>query len=367
MHLCIRGWEINYISSNFNHAEKRSFSDKEYSNTAEKLPYHISLIKNGKYYRNLSLKRILWNQQFSIRAYKFLRNTLGERDVLIIPSRPPELIFAAAQLKKTSGCRILLDIRDIWPDALSEPSRILRSGFQVYCSLFQTQSVPEFDAYIHVASSFLPWLQRYAPGAKSTFIPLGFDENRWGDIAPRHPTPENRCLKLVHCGTLSYQLDVMPILESVARLSGRVSLTLIGDNGSGSRFGDVMAFIREHHLEANVKVLGLLPPQELVNELPRHDIAIVPMVSGALPNKVFDAIAAGLPMLSLGEGDSSTLVEKNGLGWISSFDSKAVYDVLNQITATQIQERRGNVLKHRPLYMQSVLFDQYEQVIASLL
>lgn len=362
-HLAGRGWRVEYISSTLNHAEKRLFSDEECREAAGRVPYSLSLVHAGIYHRNISLQRVLWHRRFVRGCYRRLKRELREGDVLIVRSPPPELIAAAAALKRERGCRIVMDIEDAWPDAMSESSGLLKRAFAGYCDRYLRWSVARFDAYIHVAPSFLPWLHRYAPGAESTFIPLGFDEKRWGAEPPVRTRPENGCLKLVHCGTLTYQFDVMPVLKAVDRLRGRFCLTLIGDNGNGDRYGDVMAYVRDNSLGSDVTVMGLLPPHELVEELPRHDIAIVPMVSGALPNKVFDAIAAGLPLLSLGGGDSSALVEEYGLGWTAPFDPEAVHGVLEGIDPAEIGRKTANVLRHRQDYMHRQLFDRYERVI----
>jgi glycosyltransferase involved in cell wall biosynthesis len=363
-HLASRGWHVEYISSTLSHAEKRLFSDEECRGAAGRVSYSLSFVNAGIYQRNISLQRVLWHRRFVRRCYRRLKRELREGDVLIVRSPPPELVAAAAALKRERGCRILMDIEDAWPDAMSESSGLLKRAFASYCDRYLRRSVAQFDAYIHVAPSFLPWLHRYAPRKESTFIPLGFDEKRWGQEPPVRPRPETGCFKLVHCGTLTYQFDVMPVLKAVARLRGRFRLTLIGDNGNGDRYGDVMAFVRENSLEANVTVMGLLPPRELVKELPRHDIAIVPMVSGALPNKVFDAIAAGLPLLSLGSGDSSALVEQCGLGWTAPFDPEAVRGVLEGIAPDEIEGKTQNVLRQRANFMHGELFDTYERVIA---
>jgi hypothetical protein len=109
--------------------------------------------------------------------------------------------------------------------------------------------------------------------------------------------------------------------------------------------------------------LGLLSPNALVKELEKYDVAIIPMVSGALPNKVFDSIAAGLPMISLGAGDSSDFVMKYDIGWRTSFDHNLVNDILEELTVQNIMEKRRNVHKCRADFYQSNLFSKYESVL----
>lgn len=162
-YLSNKGWEVNYISTDFNHSEKRLFSKKEYSEAIQKISYKLTLLNVGLYDTNVSPRRVLWNQRFAYKCYLLLSQLLHGGDILIVPSRPPELIYVATLLKRQKKCRIILDIRDIWPDALTESSGLSKFVFSTYCNLFLNKSVNRYDSFIHVAPSFLNWLQRYAP------------------------------------------------------------------------------------------------------------------------------------------------------------------------------------------------------------
>lgn len=361
--LCRRGWQVTYLSSNFYHAEKRLFSDEEYMQATKNLPYKLHLLRVGMYRKNLSFRRVLWNELFAYRCYRKLEKILTEKDVLIIPSRPPELIYAAARLKRRCNCRIVLDIRDIWPDMLSDTSRTIIAGFRHYCEFFLRRSMPFIDDFIHVAPSFLPWLKRYVADAESTFIPLGFDEKRWGIDPPEYQSSRGIVVKMVHCGTLSNQLDVLPVLQAMAKKTRNLHLTLIGDNGSGDRYSEVMNFINNHKLSSQVTVMGLLPPEKLVLELRRHDLTIIPMISGALPNKFFDSIASGLPIISLGDGDSSWFVKRDDLGWTAPFDPDSIDRLFDELTQENLRLKALNTLKVRSEYMHSNLYLKYEEVL----
>ncbi len=365
-YLVKHGWDVEYLSTNFSHAEKRNFSESEYVHVQKRVPYELTLIDVGSYKKNLSFKRVFWHQKFAYKCYKKLKQIVNEKDVIIIPSRPPELIWMIARLKHECGCKTVLDIRDIWPDALTTTSGITRYLFDKYCTLFLKNSVCHFDDYVHVAPSYLAWLSRFSVDAISTFIPLGFDEHRW----------EGRCVnvnssrigtgdtvKLVYCGTLTDQFNIKPILQALSSCSSNFYFTIIGDNGSGERYNETIEFIDKHNLSQQVEVVGLLSPEKLVGELRHHHVSIIPMVSGALPNKVFDSIAAGLPMISLGSGDSTDFVKKYDIGWYASFNSCEVINILKELTSSSIHEKSNNVAKCRKLFFQSTLFQKYETIL----
>ena len=363
LYLSSKGWNVEYISTTFNHAEKSLFTNEELEMVKNQLPYSISFINVGGYNYNISFKRIRWNQKLAISTYKKLKSRIKKNDIILLPSRPPELIYAAINIKKKVDCQIVLDIRDIWPDALSASSGILRKSFEIYCNYFLNRSLNYIDEFIHVAPSFTKWLQRYVPEAKSSFIPLGYDDKRWDILKKSNKEYNPSKIKLVYSGLLSYQFDIKPVLEAIKPLAEQYEFTIIGDNGTGDRYNDIYNFIKDNRLDQSVKIVGVLPPEEFVNEYIRHDIAIVPMVSGALPNKFFDSIAAGLPILSLGKGDSSDLVEKNNIGWIADFNKSSVFEVLRKITINDIKQKSEYIERIKPEFSQTRLFEKFENIL----
>ena len=54
--------------------------------------------------------------------------------------------------------------------------------------------------------------------------------------------------------------------------------------------------------------------------LTKHDISIIPLTTpifGAVPSKIYESMAAGLPILFNGGGEGAKIVKENSLGWIS--------------------------------------------------
>ena len=124
---------MEYISSTLSHAEKRLFSDAECREAARRVPYSLSFLDAGIYQRNISLQRVLWHRRFVRLCYRRLKRELRKSDVLIVRSPPTELVAAAAALKRKFGCRIVMDIEDVWPDAMSESSGLAKRTFAAYC------------------------------------------------------------------------------------------------------------------------------------------------------------------------------------------------------------------------------------------
>ncbi len=357
-----QGYDLEYVASNFYHAEKRWFSKEEIKAAKQHVPYKLIVMKCLGYQNNISLRRILSNMLLSLVLFVYLLPRLNKKTILILPSRPVEMIFAAALLRLFRGNSVALDIQDIWPDMLVVKSRMKRLAFRLYCNLYLYISLRFIDKFFHVAPSFENWLHRYAPKAKSTFIPLGFDKDRWSEQQDGSAKGGDGS-RLVSVSQLTFQFDVLPVLKAIVSSKSH-RLTVIGENGKGERYPEVLKFINENKMK-NVEIIGHVDRKELASYLGNSDIGVVPMVSTSLPNKVFDYLASYLPILVLGENDIARFVREHDIGWCAAFEEKEIRDLLKSISKEQIVQKRENIREIRHIYDRDNLHKQLLDLIES--
>jgi hypothetical protein len=356
------GYGVAYVSSNFSHAEKRYFTNAEIQESATRVPYDLIIFRTLGYGKNISVRRVLHNFLFSLRTFIWLLPRVSRRNAVILPSRPVELIFFMGLLRKLRGCSVVLDIQDVWPDALDIKSERKRWAFEKYCNAFLRPSLKWIDRFVHVAPSFLNWLHRYHPDANSTFVPLGFDAPRWAGVTPLKSKKLSEPVNLVCVGMLQYQVDVMPILEALSERSD-YQLTIIGEDGAGERYPEVMAFVNENKL-GNVTVEGRVPPAEMPACLENADIGVVPMITSSIPNKVFDYLGAYLPILVLGHNDSGRLVESAGIGWQVDYTAEGVSRFLDSLTPEDYRRKQAKLGECRDQYDRESLFSAFSDMIS---
>ncbi len=356
------GYDLEYVTSDFYHAEKRWFSKTEIEEGRQKATYKLTVKHCIGYMSNVSVRRVISNSFLSLSFFLYLLPRLNRQTVLILPSRPVEMMLAAAVLRIVRGTSVLLDIRDVWPDGLVLRDRTRRFAFNTYCHVYLYPSLRFLDKFVHVAPSFVDWLHRYAPRKDSVFVPLGYDRDRWESIAQRRTGPKEP-IDLVCVAMLQHLIDVMPVLQAING-DERFRLTLIGDDGQGERYAEVVDYIEKNHME-NVTIVGRLSPDEVVRYLNRMDIGVVPMISSSIPNKVFDYIAARLPLLVLGENDCADLVEEMGIGWSCSYDESGVRAQLADVDTSAIRAAREHVAAVRDRFGRDHLFRSVVDVIES--
>ena len=232
--------------------------------------------------------------------------------------------------------------------------------FTHYCNFFLKRSIFKFDVFFHISPSFTKWLNRYSNFTKSTFIPPGFNSIRFPDFEPK--PKNNDIIKLVFIGALQYQLDLLPLIKALHK-NINYELTIIGENGTGHRYKECHSYIIKNNID-NVKIIGVIDSSLVSRELRKYDIGVIPMISNSITNKFFDYVASYLPIIVLGDNDSSELVLKNDIGWSVDFCPKNISKLLLSINLNAINKRISNIRKIRKKYDRNILYNKIPNLIA---
>lgn len=369
--LSTKGIDIEYLSSSFYHAEKRHFSKEQVVEANQQINYKLHIIRSFAYYRNIGLMRILSNLQFSLKVYRYLKRQSLNNAIIIVPSRPVEIIRFLSKLKKNSpNLKVILDIRDVWPDAFNIKNTFLKKAFGSYCNFFLKNKVNTFDDYVHTCPNFTSWLNKYAPQVNSTFIPLGYDPNRFNLKTIDSITKireSNHNINFVYIGLLQYQIEILPFIKSIQD-DDRFSLTLFGDEGTGEKYTSVKSYVESHEIN-NVFFKGRIDQDKVGKTLSKYDIGLMPMKAKfAFPNKVFDYIAMKLPVFSMGHHDTSTFVIENNIGWVTTFEVEDIKNVLNGIVNSnnkQIEMYTDKLSRIKDNFSRENLYNKFLKIIES--
>jgi len=354
------GENVVYYTTNFYHAEKRFFTKEEINEAVSGLDYKLKFLSVLGYYSNVSPRRVISNFLFSIQLFFILLFKVSKHDKILLPSRPVELIFFMAILKRVKSVKIYLDIQDVWPDALQIESKRKKRVFEIYCNTYLKPSLKHYTGTLYVAPSFKLWLKRYAKKTPSSFVPLGWENKRWSNITLKEYV-EGSVIKMVCVAQLQHQIDVMPILE-VLKNNNKLHLTILGEDGTGERYNEVINYINNNAI-TNIEIIGKIGRKEMVDYLENKDIGVSPMITSSLPNKIFDYMAAMLPIIVLGDNDSSNFVVENNIGWQCNFNSKDLNILLKSIKTTDIQSKKKQVISIRDEFSRDILHKKIKFII----
>ncbi|MEK9704224.1 MAG: glycosyltransferase family 4 protein [Deltaproteobacteria bacterium] len=124
---------------------------------------------------------------------------------------------------------------------------------------------------------------------------------------------------LLYMGSFFYFSGLKEVITSVAELEAKPLLVLIG---GGEQDQELRDLVKELNLEDHVMFLGYVPYDELPEYLQIGDVAINPMKpslvsNAALPNKVIQYMAAGMPVVCTKlDGVKSLFSNEQGLKFV---------------------------------------------------
>ena len=260
----------------------------------------------------------------------------------------------AMLLHLLDGTRIVYDSHELWLRRNVRQDRWLAPAVE---ALTERVGVAMSDGIITVSPSIVRWLQdtyrlRVAPTLVRN-IPLR--EGPAPDPADgrlRELTglgPDDRIVSYV--GGITNGRGLEETVEALTLLPDNVHLVLLGF-GSPEYVDGLVALAAERGVGARMHLAGQVPGPQVPQTLADADVAVVfvrPIVLSylySLPNKLFESIHAGLPIVAADLPDTAAVVREHGVGEV--FDARtpaelasAISDVLADPAAFRAASRRA--------------------------
>jgi glycosyltransferase involved in cell wall biosynthesis len=237
-------------------------------------------------------------------------------DLIIASSGPITTGIPALVGHSLRRLPLVFEVRDIWPEGAIELG-VLRNPILIRLARwFEGVCYRSSRLIVALSEGMADWVRRRTPSADVLVIPNAADRDRFGR-GPGTPEPEHGLV--VYTGTMGLMDDCGQILEAARILQRRrrsdIRLVLLGD-------GRERAALQERairHELTNLEFRGLVPKPEVVRWLHRATCAVitfrdVPVLATVSPNKLFDALAAGVPVIQTTTGWIRHLLETERAG-----------------------------------------------------
>lgn len=231
-------------------------------------------------------------------------------DVVIVSSPPLISAWAAGLLARISGKKIVVNISDIWPLTVAEMGA-MKDGF-----LFRMLQKMERGlyrmarAYTGQSGEILTHIHTVTAHTKPEFL--------YRNLQPA--APETDCdlatRRIIYAGNLGHAQGMLDLCRQVDFRLANAELHIYGDGAEREALSAYLA----SNPGANIFLHKTVPQPVLNQKLAAFNAVLIPLktgIHGAVPSKLFMAVAHNLPVLFCGGGEGETFVSEHKIGWVS--------------------------------------------------
>ncbi|AZQ61777.1 glycosyltransferase WbuB [Flammeovirga pectinis] len=235
-------------------------------------------------------------------------------DTVIVQTPPISLPLLGVIAKKRFGIKLILNVSDLWPEAMVNLKSIKRDSF-AYRILHKLEKYYYKNADMILTQSEESKEYINSIGFNTSMVyRIGADLKRFtpSEIKSNSSTSFN----LVYMGVLGVAHGILDLIKEVDFESIN---TILHIYGNGVEYTQIDRYIKAKKL-SNVVLHSTVPYTEVHNILGKHDAAIISQknyVKGTLPAKLYESMSMGIPILFHGDGEGADIVKKHTCGLTS--------------------------------------------------
>jgi glycosyltransferase involved in cell wall biosynthesis len=276
-------------------------------------------------------------------------------DVAIASSGPITIGLPGLVARKIRKKPMIFEVRDLWPEGAIQLGLLKSVTSQKLAYWFEEQCYKAASAIVALSEGMACSIKERYRLDNIYVIPNASDNHLFQNIHYINEIPSWAKDKtiFVYAGSLGLMDNCLQIVNAAAvlkkELRNNVVIVFIGE---GAEKRDLEEYVIKEKLE-HVKFLGLKPKEEVVSWLKNANAAFlvfknVPVLNTSSPNKMFDAFAAGLPIIQTTQGWIKTLINNYNCGITVDPDSpQQMADAIELMTSNKSlrDEKAGNAKK----------------------
>ena len=217
--------------------------------------------------------------------------------------------FAMIIFKKLLRKKIILNISDLWPKSGLDLGVFKKGKFYDLLKLIEKFNYNNSDLIITQSEESKDYI--------SSIINRKININIFYNVPREEYKSKNKNdlkpVKIIYAGLLGHAQN---ILETCKKLNFKKYNFEFHIYGDGSQRKDIEQYLNK--CEDNIYLHNLVSVKELNQLLIGFDIGLVQLknrIYGALPSKLFHYLNYSLPILFIGDGDGSVIVNRYNFGW----------------------------------------------------
>lgn len=243
-------------------------------------------------------------------------------DIVIAETDPPLLGALGAILKWRWNCRLIYNVRDLYPDIAIANGGLKNRFLLKLLERANRLSFAKSDRIIVLGEDMRDRI--LAKGVAPEKVSIVTD---WVDTRDIRPIPMNRFRRelgdrfvVMYSGNMGLSQQLETVLDSAVKLrdDSRILFLFVGE---GARKQWLIDQARQLGLP-NVQFLPYRPREELAESLSAADLHLIPLLPGAagclVPSKIYGILAAGRPFVAIMEDCAgiARLAREHSVGYV---------------------------------------------------
>lgn len=308
----------------------------------------VCWVRTLKYNGAKSIRRILSWFDFEWRLWRLPKDRFPRPDTVIVSSLSLLTIFNGLLLRRRYGCRLVFEIRDIWPLTLVETGGFSpRNPFVMFLAMVERLGYRRADAIVGTMPNLGQHVREVSGSTRPVHcIPMGVDAELIGTADPLPADyeaahiPRSKFI-ICHAGTIGIDNALDTLLACARELKDRpdIHFMIMGEGSLKAQFQAECADL------PNVSFPPSVPRSMVQSVLAHCDLLYFAVhVSkvwkyGQSLNKVVDYMLAGKPILASYTGFPSMIDESGGGSFVPAGDMEALRQEILRYAAMTAEQR----------------------------
>ena len=241
----------------------------------------------------------------------------------VIVSSPPLSVFQIAK-RFMPHSKVLLDVRDIWPDSAVAAGKISEGFFYRYFKRYERSMYQTVSSICTVSAPMAEYVQTFVPGKDVFIVYNGIPGSDISAALERKPKPvkSSSGLNIAYAGNLGLLQGLEVVPEAMKLLHDEdVSFSFIG---TGAKEG----YIKDaSQTQPKISVSGPMKREDLLLHLYENTDALFinlarhPIMEKTIPSKLFDYLIVGKPIIAGIKGEGRQILQETGAAVFFEQDS----------------------------------------------
>ncbi len=198
---------------------------------------------------------------------------------------------------------------------------------------------PRVHRFHAVSKAIANEAAQYGARPEATNIIYSFVDDKLlqKEIQPKTPHPE---LRIISVGRFfwkkgyEYALDALGMLK---REGIPFTYTLIAE---GKTPASIQYQLHQQDINDEVHIVNGLPHNDVLKEIEKHDVLLLPSVEEGIANAVLEAMASGTPVISTGVGGIAEVIQRGKSGYVvPARDIHALKEALSNLYSLNKEQR----------------------------